>query len=123
MKNITVLDRQSLLDVAVQHCGAFETAFDIAQTNDLALTDDLAVGNNLKTPDPTDKDVVAYYAVNGLRPATAIEPEVEQPEQPTVEPELPVEPEPEPEPTEEPTDEPEPAPIDEAEVEHDLIPE
>ena len=113
MKNITVLDRQSLLDVAVQHCGAFETAFDIAQTNDLALTDDLAVGNNLKTPDPTDKDVVAYYAVNGLRPATAIEPEVEQPEQPTVEPE----------PTEEPTDEPEPAPIDEAEVEHDLIPE
>ena len=101
MKTVTVLQRQSLLDIAVQHCGAFETAFDIAQTNDLALTDDLAVGNNLKTPDPTDKDVVAYYAVNGLRPATAIEPE----------------------PEEEPTDEPEPAPIDEAEVEIDLIPE
>lgn len=36
----TVTSRQSLFDIALQHCGNMEAAFDIAQANGISLTDD-----------------------------------------------------------------------------------
>ena len=69
---ITVTSRQSVLDIALQHCGALEAAFDIAISNGISLSDDLAVGQQLVMPEPTDKMMARHYNVNGILPATAI---------------------------------------------------
>ena len=69
---ITVTSRQSVLDIALQHCGSLEAAFDLAQCNDISLTDDLAAGQTLTVPEPTDTAMAQYYGVNDLQPATAI---------------------------------------------------
>ena len=69
----TITERQSLLDVALQHSGSLEAAFEIAMLNELSLTDDLAAGKQLSLPDdPDNSDVANYYAVNDLHPASAI---------------------------------------------------
>lgn len=72
----TTLNRQSLLDVALQECGAFEAAFDLAERNDIALSDDLAAGRQLEYASEAvaDKRTVASLAAYGARPATAVSP-------------------------------------------------
>lgn len=64
--------RQSIFDVALQHCGNLESAFSIAELNGLSLTDDLEVGASMAMPEADNKQVVQYYAVNTMEPATAI---------------------------------------------------
>lgn len=71
-KQATITERQSLLDVAVQHCGSFEAAFDIAMGNGLSVTDDLNAGDRLEMPKQDNKEVADYYAVNDLHPASAV---------------------------------------------------
>lgn len=66
----TVTQRQSVFDVAMQHCGSFEAAFDIAVLNNIGLTDDLAAGESLALPEPTDSAVITTFAVNRQLPAT-----------------------------------------------------
>ena len=69
----TITERQSLLDIALQHSGSMETAFEIALLNELSLTDDLAAGTQVVLPENDgNKEVENYYAVNDLRPASAI---------------------------------------------------
>lgn len=70
MNTAKVTQRQSIFDVAVQHCGSFEAAFDIAALNNIGLTDDLAAGNSLALPEPTDSAAVRTLAVNRQLPAT-----------------------------------------------------
>lgn len=72
MKKVTITERQSILDIALQHGGSFEAAHDIAQLNDLSMTDDLCTGSQLETPVSDNKEVADYYAVNDLHPASSI---------------------------------------------------
>lgn len=69
---ITVTSRQSVLDIALQHCGSLEAAFDIAQSNGISLTDDLTTGQSMSVPDATDAEMAQHYGVNNICPATAI---------------------------------------------------
>lgn len=69
---ITVTSQQSTLDLALQYCGSLEAAFDLALLNNVSITDDLSGGQQLDVPAALSKDVTKYYAVNDIRPATAI---------------------------------------------------
>ncbi|MCD8081865.1 MAG: hypothetical protein LUF04_16160 [Bacteroides sp.] len=70
---VTALNNQSLLDIAVQEFGTLEAVYDLAERNDLAITSDLEPGQALDYhPDGVDSKIVAYLAANGVRPATAI---------------------------------------------------
>lgn len=66
----TVLDRQSIFDIAIQHCGAAEAEYDIAMLNGISITDELNAGQLLELPSVINKDVVAYYTNKKLTPAT-----------------------------------------------------
>ena len=70
---ITVLHNQSLLDLALQHTGTIESAFEIAEANALNITDDVVAGKALVLPAEsfTNKDILAYYTAKNLQPATA----------------------------------------------------
>lgn len=72
MSEITVTSRQSLMDVALQHGGALDAIFDMAQANDRSLTDDLVAGDTLDVPEAQEPRVTQYYKVNNVMPATAI---------------------------------------------------
>lgn len=73
--NAVVLNRQSLLDLATQHTGKAENAFDIAVANGISLTDDLAIGSRLNIPNDLTKnnDIYNYYTAKNIQPATAIQ--------------------------------------------------
>lgn len=66
--------RQSLLDIAIQECGSFEAAYELAERNDLAVTDDMEAGAELEyiPEDVTKKQVVAHLAARRIKPATAV---------------------------------------------------
>ncbi|CAI9429694.1 LysM domain-containing protein [Candidatus Ornithobacterium hominis] len=72
---ITTLHNQSLLDLALQHTGSVENAFDIAVANGISLTDDLAIGSRLNIPNDLTKnnDIYNYYTAKNIQPATAIQ--------------------------------------------------
>lgn len=81
MKTIQAANQQSILDLAMQHCGAAEAAMPIAALNGLPLDAALTPGQPLLIPEPTDGRVVAQLARQGVAPATAWVPEPE-PEDP-----------------------------------------
>ena len=70
----TIHNRQSLLDIAVQECGATEAAYSLAQRNGIAITDDLAAGEQIAfvPKDVLDKRVAASMKAYGAKPATAV---------------------------------------------------
>ncbi len=74
MKTVTVLNNQSLWDIAIQEYGTVEAVFELAQANGLSVTDTLTAGQVLNVPevDPalTQPEIVDYYRRNGIRPAT-----------------------------------------------------
>lgn len=67
---IKVLSNQSLLDLAVQYCGAAEAALESAFANGRSITDDLEAGAELTTTDIFDLSVFNYFQNNNLKPAT-----------------------------------------------------
>lgn len=81
--NINVLHSQSLLDLAIQHTGSVENAFDLALANGLSLTDDLEAGESIQLIAygiQQNKDILNYYTAKNIQPATAITAAVEQPQ-------------------------------------------
>ncbi len=74
METITVLHNQSLLDIAIQYTGIVENSFKIAVFNDIAVSDYLLSGMTLEIPDNIEKDfdVINYYLLHDLQPATGI---------------------------------------------------
>ncbi|MEG1842421.1 MAG: hypothetical protein RR221_06875 [Alistipes sp.] len=66
------LDRQSLIDVAIQTSGSVEAAFALATRNGLSITDNLP-SCEIFTVEPVCKIVVERYRSRGIRPATALE--------------------------------------------------
>ena len=73
--NYTVLDRQSVFDIAIQQCGSASTAFAIAVLNGKNITDDVEVGEILRLPPVVNKNAAEYYVNNKLNPATGLTPD------------------------------------------------
>lgn len=67
----TVLQGQSLLDIAVQTCGSVEAAFDLAVANNLDIDDKLIAGQELDAVSTTDTQIVNYYKNRNIKPATS----------------------------------------------------
>lgn len=74
-KQITVIAKQSLLDIAIQGSGTIETVFDVATDNNLNITDTLTPGKMLNIPDAedSDADITTYYTNKQLRPISEYE--------------------------------------------------
>ncbi|MCD8266404.1 MAG: hypothetical protein LUC33_04535 [Prevotellaceae bacterium] len=71
---VTVKDRQSLLDIAVQTLGGVEGVFALAERNGVGITDRLEDGTVLQWEydDTADSTVQTFYSDRGLTPATEI---------------------------------------------------
>jgi len=71
MQTITVLDRQSLFDIALQYCGDREAVFEISKLNDIPVSAELLAGTVIFVPEVINQRVVNYYLTNNIVPATA----------------------------------------------------
>jgi hypothetical protein len=71
---VTVLNNQTLLDIAIQATGKAENFLKIAMYNNLVPTYALVPGTVLTIPDGIlkDEDILRYYNANGIVPATGI---------------------------------------------------
>lgn len=74
MRQIIALHNQSLLDVAIRHCGTVEAITDIAILNNISITDELVPGQLITIPakDYGYQNVVDFFEVNKKQPATAL---------------------------------------------------
>lgn len=71
---IVVLNNQTLLDIAIRYYGTVEAVLAIAILNGISITEELVPGQTLQLPN-TDfgfKEVVAFFEVNKIQPATAL---------------------------------------------------
>nr|DAD67852.1 MAG TPA: hypothetical protein [Siphoviridae sp. ctkfY9] len=77
---ITALHNQSLLDLALQHTGAIESVFELAEANSLNITDDVQAGAPLYLGEGLGvrNEILSYYTAKNLQPATAFSKEDEQ---------------------------------------------
>ena len=71
---ITALHNQTLLDIAIRHCGTIEAVVDIAVLNNISITDDLVSGQLIALPskDYGSKEVINYFVTNKIDPANAL---------------------------------------------------
>lgn len=66
--------RQSILDIAIQHLGDAQRAFDIALANGHGIADDIEPGDRLTLDEAQrNRRMVQYYTVNALMPATSLD--------------------------------------------------
>lgn len=72
---ITPLDRQSVLDVALQTSGGVEAAFALAAKNDISISEAIAPDTELETVGAANKIILGRYEAQRIRPATEISPE------------------------------------------------
>lgn len=70
---VIVKDRQTLLDIAIQESGSIEAVFELAMNNGLSITELLSAGTVLNKVPVVVPEVVNYYAINELLPASADE--------------------------------------------------
>lgn len=70
---VTVLQNQTLSDIALQVYGSLEGVFVLATDNDLSVTDELKAGQVLgyQAEKVINKQIVQYYSDNNIHPATA----------------------------------------------------
>lgn len=61
---------QSLWDMALQHCGTADAAFNIARMNGMTLTGNPVVGTEYSIPEATNRKVTRHYSEHGDMPAT-----------------------------------------------------
>lgn len=71
---ITVKDRQSLADIAVEYLGGVEGIFALAERNGISITARLTDGQTLdwELADTVDAQVQKTYTAQGIEPATDI---------------------------------------------------
>jgi len=67
---VTVNSMQSLLDLAIQTSGSVEAVFDLALESGLSITDILTVNTELNTVKAFSLEVLDYYKVNQIKPAS-----------------------------------------------------
>jgi hypothetical protein len=73
---ITVQNRQTLLDIALQELGSAEAVFELAVVNNCSITGDLDAGRVLDIPAVSQyvrRQIADYYRVNGINPATQLD--------------------------------------------------
>ena len=70
MKTVTVLPRQTLWDIAVEHCGSADAAPDIARLNGITPTKRLHAGQRIVVPEPLNRTNTRLYAEHLTVPAT-----------------------------------------------------
>ncbi len=70
MKTKKAHSRQSLWDMAIQHCGTADAAFDIARLNGLMPTAMPTVDTDYDLPEPENRKVTRHYEERGDVPAT-----------------------------------------------------
>lgn len=70
MEKAKIGHNQSIIDFAIQHCGAPEMAFDVALANGISITDELVAGDHLLIPLVINQPVVDYMSKNKVKPAT-----------------------------------------------------
>ena len=72
MTSTIVIDRQSLLDIALQEYGNVQAAFDLAMANGLDITNELMPGQELilLTSKDTDNEILNLYKTKDIRPVT-----------------------------------------------------
>ena len=73
MRTITVLHRQTFLDIAMQHAGSAEEAFAIAARAGVSVTEQLEAGTVLPAPLVVYPDIVEFLRVERAAPATGDE--------------------------------------------------
>lgn len=72
MNTVTVMQGQSLLDIAIQHTGDLRHAFDIAIKNKMGLTTELTPGMLLLIPNLENNfKNIQFYKRKNARPASA----------------------------------------------------
>lgn len=71
-KETQIIIKQSLLDVAIQQCGAATAAFELAVLNGLSVSNELAPGQLVNSDTVADASVADYYRNRNLKPATAL---------------------------------------------------
>ncbi|MEE9408120.1 MAG: hypothetical protein V3V28_08605 [Polaribacter sp.] len=71
---VTILNNQTLLDIAIQRTGKAENLLKIAVANNLVPTELIAPGTTIVIPDTVDidEDIIRYYTANNVLPATAL---------------------------------------------------
>lgn len=70
---ITVLNRQSLQDIAVRHTGSVFNAFSIAHANNLSVSESVAPGTILILPEVSkNTDILNYFNSKKIQPATEL---------------------------------------------------
>ncbi|MDR0834610.1 MAG: hypothetical protein LBN93_10595 [Candidatus Symbiothrix sp.] len=69
---VKALEKQSVLDIAVQTAGSVEAAFLLAFENGLSMTDDLSAGDEMTSTNIVSRDIADYYKNKRLTPATAL---------------------------------------------------
>lgn len=70
MTQVTVLNGQTIFDIALQCCGDIGAAYDIAVLNDIEVTSYPAVGVSLEIPDAANRNAVRYYDHNEIKPSS-----------------------------------------------------
>lgn len=69
---VTVLDRQSLLDISVKYSGSLNALFMIALENNLSITEDLEPNQEIKVSEVLNEDIANYMASIIVHPSTAL---------------------------------------------------
>lgn len=72
MNTATVKPRQTLWDIAVEHCGSADAAFETARLNGMPPTAQPTAGARLKLPEQANARTVRHYATHGITPATEV---------------------------------------------------
>lgn len=70
---VTIKDRQTMLDVQIIACGSLEGVIKTSALNGIAVTDDLTDGQTLQVADVVLPSIAKIYANRGYSPATAID--------------------------------------------------
>jgi hypothetical protein len=73
MTTTTVIDGQSLVDIAIQTYGSVAGLVDLALRNGKSVTGLLKVGEVLQVGEVLNKDVVQYFKERNLKVATGAE--------------------------------------------------
>lgn len=70
---ITVLHKQSILDISIKYTGSVLNAFEIAVANGRSVSDELMPGESLEIPNTSikDDDILMFYKAKKVNPATA----------------------------------------------------
>lgn len=68
----TILERQNLLDIALQEYGSPMAVFDLAMGNGMSITEKLEIGKDVNIPKSkhTDPDILSYYQRYQIHPVT-----------------------------------------------------